>query len=259
MNNDNPESPQALVKACKKMSSRLQEAARKVNLPLDRGEWINPVRVKDEVRALRNLYRRLSFSPAYKTWSTDRRKELIKTLCASDAFRDAAAHWHDWDTTRRKDIVKNLGRTLQQVYSRGNTLFPAKKLSFHFTEEARGQGANPYLLRGKATNSIVNWLCYVTLNTHKDAGFDDFNTAIDSAFHEALHGVHFALMDYYRQCPDINRHPLKDDMAMLHHSKLAHFEKYARIQALYHAIPWEADAHRQSRQFVREVTAKLGG
>ncbi|MCB9996594.1 MAG: hypothetical protein H6869_09180 [Rhodospirillales bacterium] len=255
--NSAPKTWPELSSACDQISARLQEAADKLGIPLRGGGFVDQSALKNEIAGLKAVYNELKFSPAYERWSENRRKALIKTLFSSPEFVHAAANWEQITPKMRQDTIRQMSLKLQEAYSNKGTLFTPKSVRFRFFEQEAPKEKGAYFERGRAINGLGGWHFTVSLNTHKDAGALDFGRAMNAAFHENLHGVHFALMDYPDRCKELDHHPLKDDMAMLNQAKQIQVEKFSRILALYHSIPWEADAHRQSKLFEREITEAL--
>lgn len=252
-----PLSAKELVRACDDMGRRLQEAAQQCRIDLNGTQWQNSTLIKAEIKSLRQHFERFEFSDAYRQWSEKKRRILIARLSQQKKMREAACRWKTLDLKDRTKIIRHFTQMVQDVYSHSNILFPAKTIESRFVAQARPEGARSYFQRGHTTNGLFGWRCIISINTHDDSGFNEFYAAMDTAFHEGLHAVHFALMDYYLQCPDRNNHVLAEDMEMLYYAKQVDFKPYGRLLPLYHAIPWERDAHRQSKQFIRELREKL--
>ncbi len=249
--------PADIVTVCQRMSAQLQKTAQALNIELSGTKWVNPNPLKAEINSLKDLFAQLSFSKNYSKSSETGRQWLAEGLCNNKKFRDAAKNWDKLKPNCQQTIIRDISEKMQNIFSHERTLFPPKNIFLHFYEKGRPAGKGTHFERGRATNSTINWQCNISINTHKDTGFHDFNRAMDTVFHENLHAIHFALADYFAQCPNREKHLLKDDMDMLHKSRLIDLEKFSKVRSLYHAVPLERDAFRQSKKFTRELTKVL--
>ncbi len=250
-------SPAEILKACGEMHKRLEKAAKKHRISLDAPGWVDDRPLTNEVSALRDKFNLLAFSTTYQGWSERQRKKLARALAADKDFRAAADNWDLLSNQDRIAQITKAGTQMMKLYSDGGKLFPPKTIQLRFYEQGSDAGSNYFELGSTARSLADAARCRISLNMHKEAGFNRFERALNIAFHEHLHAVHFSLSDYFTQCKKPERHLLGKDMEVLHYSEKLYRIGFCNIRTLYQAIPWERDAYHNAKHFVRDLYEAL--
>ena len=218
----------------------------------NKASWLNVDDHKAEVKELVSMFNELQFSDKYQRWGKNSRAKLIKVLGSDPEFPKNQQDWSKLSLEDKQDKLRAFAKIMQREFSHDKALFTPRKVCFNFYSQSWNQSAGGYFERASAHVRPYDWMCTIRMNVHKDAGFESFDTVMNSVFHETLHSMHFSFADLHSRKLVHDKHALKDDMEMLSYSRMIGVGSSLRVVPLYYATPIERDSHAQSKAFMRE-------
>jgi hypothetical protein len=244
----------ALMRAALRQGHSLRDFAETESINLHGDQWVDPAALGGHVPALTATFNRIALSPAYRAWEDDCTDTLVRSLSIQDRFHKSRREWFAYSTTRRLDEMAWFSREQQKTFAAD--LMPPAIICLNDFSLARTTPPHPRVVRGMHTapgpGRRSHDLCF---NTHPDAQFHIFKSALETAFHENLHASQYSLAGAVARGAIAPTHPLYREgrlFAMAFNARSCYLPNLAPA---YRAHPLEADTHAQTDRFIRTLKA----
>lgn len=235
----------------------IRAAAERKETDLNGNQWVDPAPFGAEIKKLTALFNSLSPTENYSAWQTARRRELVAAVAARDDFRRAATQWSGLTDFQRRDHIIDLTRLHHKIY--GDGIYTPRQIVFNCFSKPRPDNESPFYEIGHFMGGLDGAPHELGLNTHPDAGFDNFLCAADVAHHENTHGVQCELRQTYKKqgLSEGARTALRRDgllWSVLHQARACYI---TRMRDAYYNHPAEKDAFAQTALFLGELRDAL--
>ena len=242
----------AIMRTALQQGHALRDFAERETLGLHGDQWIDPATLGPHVPALTSTFNRIALSPAYRAWEDDCTATLALSLTTQDRFQKNRREWFTYTTARRLDEMTWFSREQQKIFAAD--LMPPAIICLNDFSLARTTPPHPRVVRGMHVPPGPGRRSHdMQFNTHPDALFHDFKSALETAFHENLHATQYSLAGAVARGVITPAHPLHREgrlFAMAFNTRSCYLPNVAPV---YLAHPLEADTHAQTDRFIRAL------
>ena len=243
------------LRSAERVSRRIQKKIRKVSKDYHKDQLIPDELFEKELVTLSEHFNNLSVPALYRDWQADRREAFITTCLSSKQFKEAASSWPLLREEARRRFINNFINTHRSIYAAD--FYDSNDYLVSLYKKPRPKIKNPSYVKASFFPRSIGDRYIFKFNTHEDAKFDNFYTAINVVQHECTHMDQQEFSDLYCSYNIDQEHALYDSARFWYLIMESEASYIKRVRGAYLANPMEVDAFKQGDLFSNKIELDL--